>query len=106
MSSSSHHLTVHDAGHVVAEATVTSDTDLQAVRADLHVEAGHLPAGARRELVDAVLDQTAAQPGIQLEVTLPAGDSEILDRLRERVDNLLTRPAGASCLATGTTRLP
>jgi len=97
------HLTVHDAGHVVAEATVTSDADLQAVHADLHVEAGQQPAGARRQLVDAVVDLAAAEPGTQLNVTLPAGDSEILNRLHERVDGLQTRPAGASCLATGTT---
>jgi hypothetical protein len=31
-------------------------------------------------------------------VTLPAGDGEILDRLRERCDDLQTRSAGASCL--------
>jgi len=105
VSNSSQHLTVHDAGHVVAEATVTSDADLRAVHADLHVEAGQLPAGTRSQLVDAVLDQTAAEPGTQLNVTLPAGDSEILDRLHERVDDLQTRPAGASCLATGTTPL-
>ena len=105
MSNSSQHLTVHDGGHVVAEATVTSNTDRQAVHADLHVEAGHLPAGTRRRLVDAVLDQTAAEPGTELNVTLPAGDSEILDRLHERVDDLQTRRAGASCLATGRIRL-
>ena len=101
MSKSPQHLTVHDAGHVVAEATVTSD--LQVVHADLHVEAGHLPAGIRSKLVDAVLDQTAAEPGTELSVTLPAGDSEILGRLHARVNDLRTRPAGASCLATGTT---
>lgn len=100
----SQHITVHDAGHVVAEATVTSDADRQAVHADLRVESGHLPAGTRRQLVDAVLDQTAAEPGTELSVTLPAGDSEVLDRLHERVDDLQTRPAGASCLASGRIR--
>jgi hypothetical protein len=99
------HFTVRDAGRVVAEATVTSDADLQAVHADLHVEPGHLPAGTRSQLVDAVLDQTAAEPGTEFNVTFPAGDSEILDRLHERVDDLQTRPAGASCLAKGTTPL-
>jgi hypothetical protein len=104
VSNSPKHVTVQDAGHVVAEATVTSDADQQAVHADLHVEAGHLPAGTRTQLVDAVLDQTPVKPGTQIDVTLPAGDSEILDRLHERVDDLQTRPAGGSCLATGTTR--
>jgi hypothetical protein len=104
MSTNPQRITVQNAGRVVAEATVTSDIDHHAVHADLHVEAGHLPTGTRTQLVDAVLDEAAAEPGTHVDVTLPAGDGEILDRLRERVDDLQTRPAGATCLAAGSTR--
>jgi hypothetical protein len=104
VSSTPQHITLTDHGQMVAEATVRSATHRPSVHADLHVEAGHLPAGTRTRLVDAVLDSTAAEPGIHLQVTLPAGDGEILDRLRERCDNLQIRSAGASCLATGTVR--
>ena len=69
------------------------------MHADLHVEAGHLPAGTRTRLVNAVLDQPAAAPGAQLDVTLLAGDAEILHRLRERCDDVDTRAAGASMRA-------
>jgi hypothetical protein len=96
------HITVSDDGHILARATVQADTQNHVVQADLHVEAGHLPVGTRTRLVDAVLDQPEAEPGTQIHVTLPAGDGEILDRLRERCPDLQTRPAGASCLATGT----
>lgn len=102
MSSNPQHITVEHAGRVGAEATLRIDDAQHWLHADLHVEAGHLPVGTRARLVDAVLDQPAAEPGTQLDVTLPLGDGEILDRLRERCDNLQTRPAGASCLATGT----
>lgn len=102
MSSTPLYLTVEDAGHVVAGATVRLHAEQHSVHADLHLEAGHLPVGTRTRLVDAVLDRTAAAPGTTLDVTLPAGDAEILDRLRQRCENLRTRPAGASCLATGT----
>ena len=95
------YVTVEEDGHVVAEASVRIHAQDRSVQADLHLEAGHLPVGIRTRLVDAVLDRTAAAPGTRLDVTLPAGDGEILDRLRERCDALQTRPAGASCLATG-----
>ena len=105
MPSNPQHITLTDDDRILAEATIHTNTDHHpSVHADLHLEAGHLPVGTRTRLVDAVLDLATAEPGTQLEVTLPAGDSEILDRLRERCDDLQTRPAGASCLATGTLR--
>ena len=104
MSSTPQYLTLTDDDQILAEATIRSATHRPSVHADLRVEAGHLPVGTRTRLVDAFLDLTAAEPGIHLHVTLPAGDGEILARLRERCDNLETRAAGASCLATGTLR--
>ena len=94
------HITIEEDGRILAEATVHSDPEHQAVHADLHVEAGHLPIGTRARLVDAVLDQSAA--GTHLDATLPAGDGEILDRLRERCDDVQARSAGASTLASAT----
>lgn len=54
MSNDAKHLTVDDAGHVVAGATVTSDADGQAVHADLLVGAGPHSVGTRSQLDDAV----------------------------------------------------
>jgi len=104
VSSTPQYITLTDANQILPDATVRSATHRPAIHADLHVEAGHLPVGTRTRLVDAVLDLTAAEPGTHLQVTLPAGDGEILERLRERCDDLQTRSAGASCLATGTVR--
>jgi hypothetical protein len=104
VSSTPQHITLTDHGKILAEATIRTGTHRPSVHADLHVEAGHLPVGTRTRLVDAVLDSTAAEPGTHLQLTLPAGDGEILDRLRERCDDLQIRSAGASCLATATLR--
>jgi len=104
VSSTPQYITITDHGQVLAEATIRSATHRPAIHADLHIEAGHLPVGTRSRLVDAVLNLTAAASGTHLQLTLPAGDGEILDRLRERCDDLQTRAAGASCLATGTFR--
>jgi hypothetical protein len=67
-------------------------------RASLHVESGHLPVGARQRLVDAVLDSPEVSSRQHVQVALPLGDGEILDRIRERCDTDEVRAAGATCL--------
>ncbi len=44
------------------------------------------------------LDLPELQGSTHLEATVPLGDAESLQRLRERTDNLTTRAAGASAL--------
>ena len=100
MPSAVQHITIEDDGRILAEADVRSEPDV--VRAALRVEAGHLPPGTRARLVDAVLDIPDAEPGTRLEVTLPAGDAEMLERIRERCDQVDARRAGASCLLNTT----
>ena len=95
MSDAAQHITIEDDGRLLAEADVRT-TD-QAVQADLRVEAGQLPPGTRARLVDAVLDISNAEPGIPLTATLPAGDAEMLQRMRERCTTVSTRTAGATC---------
>ena len=89
---------VAEHGEVVAVANIEPTDDQGTVRASLHAQAGHLPTGARTRLVDAVLDLPQTQDSNRLEATLPLGDAESLDRLRERCDDVQVRPAGASCL--------
>ena len=67
-------------------------------RVSLHVESGHLPTGTRKRLVDAILDAPEVSSRQRLQVTLPLGDTEMLDRVRERCDTVETRAAGATCL--------
>lgn len=90
------HITIfEDDGRLLAEADVEASPEL--IQAHLRVEAGHLPPGTRTKLVDAVLEISNAQPGTPLEMTLPAGDFEILERMRQRCIGVTTRAAGASC---------
>jgi hypothetical protein len=85
-------------GEVVALAHVQAIEGRGVVRAALHAQSGHLPSGTRSRLVDAVLDLPETRESSRLEATVPLGDAESLDRLRERCDEVQTRPAGASCL--------
>jgi hypothetical protein len=72
--------------------------DDSVTRASLHVEAGHLEPGTRARLVDAVLDDPEVSSRRHLQVAVPLGDSEMLDRVRERSETDEVRSAGASCL--------
>ena len=90
---------VTDGDRVVASAHVdTSPEAPDTVRASLRAESGHLPVGSRANLVDAVLDLPELHGSPHLEATVPIGDAESLQRLRERTDDLSTRAAGSSAL--------
>jgi len=89
---------VDDGTRVVARAAVHVDSEAGLVQASMHVEAGHLPIGVRSDLVDAVLDQPEVVPGTQVQASIPAGDSEMLERLRDRCTEMHSRRAGATAL--------
>ena len=86
-----------DDGRSLAVATIDI-IDLDVVRASLHVNPGHLPPGTRARLVDAVLDDPDVACRRQVQFTLPLGDTEILDRLRERGVLTSFRAAGSTSL--------
>ena len=95
------YVSVEEDGRLLADARLTPDT-AGGVQATMHVESGQLPQRTRARLVDAVLDSHSVEPGSRLHVTMPAGDGEILDRVKERCDDVESRGAGTSCLVDAT----
>lgn len=97
---------VSDGHRVVASAQVTTSPDqANTARASLHAESGHLPTGSRASLVDAVLDMPELENTAHLEATVPLGDTESLQRLRERTNDMTTRAAGSSALVDADLRM-
>lgn len=95
----SRHVEVKDGDQTVAAAEVTAlDTPEGTVRASLLPSSGFTPPGSRASLVDAVMDLPEVQGGSRLETTVPLGDAESLERLRERTEDMVTRPAGSTAL--------
>jgi len=88
---------VKDGDQTVAAAEVAEHAE-GTVRTSLLPTSGHTPPGSRASLVDAVMDQPEVQAGTRLEATLPLGDAESLERLRERTDDAVSRPAGSTVL--------
>jgi hypothetical protein len=90
---------VKDGDQTVAAAEVTTlDVAEGTARASLLPSSGHTPPGSRASLVDAVMDLPEVQAGSRLEATVPLGDAESLQRLRERTEDTVTRPAGSTAL--------
>ena len=59
---------------------------------------GTCAPGRRADLVDAVVDLPEVQASSRLEATIPLGDGETLDRLRERTEETTSRAAGSTAL--------
>jgi hypothetical protein len=94
------HVEIKDEGdQTVAEAEVTTDRGPEGtVRTSMHAKDAYVRAGYRASLVDAVMDLPEVQASDRVEATVPYGDGESLDRLRERTDDAQTRAAGSTTL--------
>jgi hypothetical protein len=92
------HVEIKDGDQMVAAADVTTNDDHETARASLHAAAGHIAPGRRASLVDAVMDLPEVQESARLEASVPLGDAESLERLRERTDESTTHPAGSTAL--------
>ncbi len=95
------HIDLDDEGRLVATADLQTDPQSGVVCAQLHVEPGHQRPGTGGRLVDAVLARVASREVVRLVATLPAGEAEVLERLRERCPDVRVRPAGATVIAEG-----
>lgn len=83
----------------VAEAEVTTARGPEGtVRASMHAKDERTPPGYRASLVDAVMDLPEVQASERVEATVPYGDGELLNRLRERTEEAQARAAGATTL--------
>jgi hypothetical protein len=92
------HVEIKDGDQTVAAAEVSTSEENETARASLHAAAGHIVPGRRASLVDAVMDLPQVQESSRLEASVPLGDAESLERLRERTDDSTTHPAGSTAL--------
>ena len=93
------HVEIKDGDQTVAAAEVTTSQEAGGTaQASLHAAPGHIAPGSRASLVDAVMDLPEVQASERLQATVPLGDGESLERLRERTDDTTTRPAGSTAL--------
>ena len=90
---------ISDGDRPVTSADISTSTQPdETAHVSLHAQSGHLPPGSRTSLVDTVLDLPDVQASAHLHATVPLGDTESLDRLRQRTDDMTTRAAGSTIL--------
>jgi hypothetical protein len=89
---------IEEDGRTLASAEVHSTGRPGVVHSELHVESGQLPGGTRTRLVDAVLEHPQVDEADRLLATMPLGDTEMLDRVRQRCDDVEARAAGSTKL--------
>jgi hypothetical protein len=95
----SRHVEVKDGDQTVADADVSAPPESGGTaRATLRAASGHIPPGSRASLVDAVMNMPEVQESSRLQAAIPLGDSESLQRLRQRSDDVTTRSAGSTAL--------
>ena len=95
----SRHVEVRIGDQTVAAAEVTTAEGAGGTaRTSLHATSGHIAPGSRASLVEAVMDLPEVQASTRLEATVPLGDGEALERLRQRTEDAVTRPAGSTAL--------
>ena len=82
-------------GRVLAEADIRR-TGPGVVATAMHLESGHVPVGTGTRLVDAVLEHPDVDGAQRLVATMPLNDTEMLDRVRQRSDEVEARAAGAT----------
>jgi hypothetical protein len=93
------HVEVADHGVPIGEAEVEAWPTCVCV--SFHIDSGHVPAGTRPDLVDRVFALDEVQEQDELQATVPLGDYELLDALRQRCSSMQTRAAGSTCLVDG-----
>jgi hypothetical protein len=81
----------------VAEVTTAQGPD-GTVRASMYAKSEHVRPGDRTALVDEVLGLPEVKASDRVEATVPIGDAESVERLRERTDDAVLRAAGSTTL--------
>jgi hypothetical protein len=95
----SRHVEIKEGNKTVAAAEVTTSQEPGGTaQASMHAAPGHIAPGSRASLVDAVMDLPEVQASKHLQASVPLGDGESLERLRERTADAATHPAGSTAL--------
>jgi hypothetical protein len=96
----SRHVEVRDdEDHTAAVAEVTTAKGPEGtVRTSMYAKSEHVRPGDRAALVDEVMGLPEVKASDRVEATVPRGDAESVERLRERTEDAVLRAAGGTTL--------
>ena len=87
----------------VAEVTTAKGPE-GTVRTSMYAKSEHVRPGDRAALVDEVMGLPEVKASDRVEATVPFGDAESVERLRERTDDAVLRAAGGTTLLDANVR--
>jgi hypothetical protein len=95
------HVSIRAHGETLAEATISNGEEEAEVRVAVHVASGHLPAGARQRLTEAIHEAVVEDHAERLTATVPLGDAELVEGLRDHLSDVELRAAGSTSIIEG-----
>jgi hypothetical protein len=98
------HITVEHDGQVLSQAIVSPADQHHEARAHVHVAPGHLPAGTHQQMADAILEAVTQDHAERLTASVPRGEAELVENIRDHLTDVELRSAGASSIIQGDVR--
>ena len=95
---------VEEDGKVVAQASVSPADENGEAQVQVHVASGHLPAGTRQKVAEAVHEALNEDQTRRVTAAVPIGDAELVEGIRSRLDDAELRAAGATSIIQGEVR--
>lgn len=94
-------ITLEEDGRLLAEATLSDVDEAGRLQAQVHVEAGHLPAGTRLAMAEAIHERVQSSNAEHLTAAVPLGDGELIEGIRRPLTDVTLRAAGVTSLIDG-----
>jgi hypothetical protein len=99
-------VTVEDDGQLLSEATISGPDENNEARAQVHVASGHLPAGTRQKMADALHEAVTEDDAERLTASVPRGEAELVEGICEHLGDVEMRSAGATSFIKGEVKRP
>ena len=94
-------ISVEADGEILAEATISAPDADNCARAEVTVAPGHHPVGTRQQMADAVHEAVCNDNARHLTASVPKGDAELVNGIRDHLSDVELRVAGASSIIQG-----
>lgn len=95
------HISISAHGESLLMATISSPDAVGEARVDVHAESGHLPAGARQRMADAIHEAVTEDDAERVSATVPLGDAELVEGICDHLHDVDLRAAGATSIIEG-----
>jgi hypothetical protein len=96
------HVSINAHGETLVTANISPPDGDGEVRVDVHTESGHLPAGARQRMADAIHEAVTEAEAERVSATVPLGDAELVEGICDHLHDVELRAAGATSIIEGT----